>query len=302
MPLAQANNSHHGVIEGNDRFEFYYAVTLPTISKRAEIWIPIALSDDFQEVTVLKKIILGQSTVLKDPIRQNEVLYLTLGPEASGKAIEIFYAVSRKEKGPYAAPEFDPALYLVGNALMPIGGRFEEIAKEALGSKIKDSQLVQARVLYDYVIGTMRYLKTGDFGRGDANYACDSKTGNCSDFHSYFISLARSVGIPARFAIGAAIPADRNEGSIDGYHCWAEFYAEGKWWPIDISEANKYSALTDYYFGKHPANRIEFSRGRDLDLNPGPSTGPINFLVYPYLEMDGLVKKVTTTFAFQRKA
>jgi transglutaminase-like putative cysteine protease len=302
MPLEQADNSLLGVIEGTDSFEFYYKVTLPTLTKGAEIWIPLALSDPFQEVRVIKKVVPGQSKTLKDAIHQNEVLYLALGPEDSGKTIEISYAVDRKEKGPYAAPAPDPALYLVGNALMPIGGRFEEIAKEALGSKIKESQLVQARALYDYIIGTMRYMKFGDFGRGDSNYACDSKTGNCTDFHSYFISLARSVGIPARFAIGASIPSDRNEGGMDGYHCWGEFYADGKWWPIDISEANKYSALATYYFGRHPANRVEFTRGRDLELNPGPSAGPINFLVYPYLEVDGKEIKAPTTLSFQRKS
>lgn len=302
MPLAQSDNTLLGIKEGNDSFEFYYTVTVPTLTKSAKIWIPLALSDDFQQVTVLRKVVPSQSKILKDPIHQNEVLYLDLSPEDSGKTIEISYAVDRKEKGPYAAPDPDPALYLVGNALMPIGGRFEEIAKEALGSKIKESQLVQARALYDYIIGTMRYMKFGDFGRGDSNYACDSKTGNCTDFHSYFISLARSVGIPARFAIGASIPADRNEGGMDGYHCWAEFYADGKWWPIDISEANKYSALATYYFGRHPANRIEFTRGRDLELSPGPSAGPINFLVYPYLEVDGKELKVPTSFTFQRKS
>jgi transglutaminase-like putative cysteine protease len=110
------------------------------------------------------------------------------------------------------------------------------------------------------------------------------------------------VGIPARFAIGASIPSDRNEGGMDGYHCWAEFYADGKWWPVDISEANKYTALATYYFGRHPANRIEFTRGRDLELNPGPNAGPLNFLVYPYLEVNGKEIKAPTTFTFTRKS
>jgi transglutaminase-like putative cysteine protease len=184
---------------------------------------------------------------------------------------------------------------------MPTGGRFEEIAKEELGSKINESHLIQARTLYDYVIDNMRYMKFGDYGKGDSNYACDSKTGNCTEFHSFFISLARSVGIPARFAIGASIPSDRNEGGIDGYHCWAEFYADGKWWPVDISEGNKYAALATYYFGRHPANRIELSRGRDLKLTPGPQAGPINFLAYPYLEIEGKEVKVSSEFSFQRK-
>jgi hypothetical protein len=302
MPLEQSDNSLLGVKEGKDSFEFYYTVTLPTLTESAEIWIPMALSDAFQEVKVLEKSLPTGAKVLKDEANTNEVLYMSLGPEHSGKQIAISYAVIRSEKGPYSAPQPDPALYLVGNKLMPIGGRFEEIAKEALGEKIKESHLIQARRLYDYIIETMRYMKFGDFGRGDSNYACDSKTGNCTDFHSYFISLARSVGIPARFAIGASIPSDRNEGGMDGYHCWAEFYADDKWWPVDISEANKYTALATYYFGRHPANRIEFTRGRDLELNPGPSAGPLNFLVYPYLEVKGKEVKAPTTFTFQRKS
>jgi transglutaminase-like putative cysteine protease len=110
------------------------------------------------------------------------------------------------------------------------------------------------------------------------------------------------VGIPARFSIGASIPSERNEGGIDGYHCWAEFYADGKWWPVDISEANKYTALSTYYFGRHPANRIELSRGRDLIVSPGPASGPINFLAYPLLEIDGKEVKAQSSFSFTRKS
>ncbi len=302
MPLEQADNSLLGVLEGKDSFEFYYTITLPTLTEAAELWVPLALSDAFQEVKILEKKVPVATKVLKDQANKNEVLYMSLGPEHSGQQISISYAVTRSEKGPYAEALPNPAAYLNGNKLMPVGGRFEDIAKDALGEKIKESHLIQARRLYDYIIETMRYMKFGDFGRGDSNYACDSKTGNCTDFHSYFISLARSVGIPARFAIGASIPSDRNEGGMDGYHCWAEFYADGKWWPVDISEANKYTALATYYFGRHPANRIEFTRGRDLELNPGPSAGPINFLVYPYLEVNGKEVKAPTTFTFQRKS
>jgi len=161
--------------------------------------------------------------------------------------------------------------------------------------------LTKARALYDYVIDNVRYAKQGIYGTGDANYACDSKSGNCTEFHSLFISLARSAGIPARFAVGAGIPSARNTGGVDGYHCWAEFYAEDKWWPVDISEADKYTALATYYFGHHPANRIELSRGRDISPNPMPKSGPINFLAYPVFEMEGEPNLIETTFTFERK-
>jgi transglutaminase-like putative cysteine protease len=147
----------------------------------------------------------------------------------------------------------------------------------------------------------MSYIKHGPgWGRGDAVFACNVRTGNCTDFHAYFIALARSIGIPARFAIGAAIPSSRNDGGVDGYHCWVEFHAEGKWWPVDISEADKYSSLSTYYFGHHPANRFEFSRGRDLVVEPGPVSGPINFLAYPVLDIGNEPAKVTVTFSFKR--
>jgi transglutaminase-like putative cysteine protease len=302
VPLEQANNSLLGVVEGKDSFEFYYSVQVPALTGPAKMWIPIAESDDFQKVEILSIATPGKHRNLADKVYGNTILYLELGPEDSGKSIDISYAVARNEKGPYEAPAPNPDVFLASNILMPKGGRFEEIAKEALGPKIRESHLIQARALYDYIIDNMRYMKFGDFGRGDSNYACDSKTGNCSEFHSFFISLARSVDIPARFAIGASIPSDRNEGGIDGYHCWAEFYADGKWWPVDISEANKYTALATYYFGRHPANRIELSRGRDLSLNPSPASGPINFLAYPYLEIEGKEVKAQSTFSFYRKA
>lgn len=302
VPLDQSNNSLLGVVEGKDSFEFYYSVQVPDLAGPAKMWIPIAESDGFQDVKILSIDFPGNHRNLDENVHDNTIMYLELGPEDSGKSVEISYSVDRKEKGPYEAPAPNPDVFLASNILMPKGGRFEEIAKEALGPKIRDSHLIQARVLYDYIIDNMRYMKFGDFGRGDSNYACDSKTGNCSEFHSFFISLARSVDIPARFAIGASIPSDRNEGGIDGYHCWAEFYADGKWWPVDISEANKYTALATYYFGRHPANRIELSRGRDLLVSPGPASGPINFLAYPYLEIDGKEVKAQSTFSFQRKA
>jgi len=161
---------------------------------------------------------------------------------------------------------------------------------------------VKARALYDHVIERMSYIKNGPgWGKGDAVFACDARIGNCTDFHSYFIALSRAAGIPTRFAIGAAIPSARNAGRISGYHCWAEFYTDGSWWPVDISEADKCSSLSTYYFGHHPANRIELSRGRDLVLDPGPESGPINFLAYPILEINGNPTNIKPEFAFSRK-
>jgi hypothetical protein len=280
--VAVENASDHllGVIRGRDEFEFIYRATLAEITESARMWIPLPATDQFQSVEI-------------------KVLFLELGPKDSKKTVELRFQVERLEKAAYAEEAPSPEKHLNAEHLVPINENFRSIAGEVVEGK--KGSLVRARALYDHVIDRMRYMKYGSgWGKGDAVYACDARTGNCTDFHSYFISLSRAVGIPARFAVGAGIPSARDEGGISGYHCWAEFYAEGKWWPVDISEGDKYSSLATYYFGHHPANRIELSRGRDLVVQPGPASGPINFLAYPVFEMGGKPIKLKVRFSFKR--
>ena len=299
IAMKEASVGHIGVIRDRDEFEFLYRAKLPEITGTARMWLPLAATDSFQTVEVKSINAPGKQRILEEREHANKVLFLELEAKDSGKTVEIRYQVKRLEKVAYAAPTPDQSKYLNPESLVPVNEDFRRIAKEVVEGKKGD--LVRARALYDHVIDRMRYMKYGDgWGKGDAVYACDVRSGNCTDFHAYFIALSRAVGIPARFAIGAAIPSERNEGGIDGYHCWAEFFAEGKWWPLDISEADKYASLATYYFGHHPANRFELSRGRDLLVEPGPASGPINFLAYPVLEIGGKPVKAAVEFSFNR--
>ena len=288
-----------GVLSGHDEFDFLYMATLPEITEPARMWLPLPTSDAFQTVEVSSMEVPGKSQILKDQEYGNRILFVNLGKEDSKKNIELLFHVRRVEKDAYAEPLPVPEKYLKPDRLVPLNEDFKSIAENVV--KGKNGDLVRARALYDYVIDNMRYIRNGEgWGQGDASYACNVKTGNCADFHSYFIALSRSISIPARFSIGASIPSSRDEGGIHSYHCCAEFYAEGKWWPVDISEADKYSNLASYFFGRHPANRIELSRGRDLVVEPGPETGPINFLAFPVLEIGGKPAKVKVQFSFNR--
>jgi transglutaminase-like putative cysteine protease len=288
-----------GIIKGADEFEFVYRVKLPEITGSARIWMPLAKTDAFQTVSVEALNIPMKWDKIQDRDYGNDICVVNAHPQDSGKTIELRYKVTRKEKAAYPAGKTDAARYLQPEKLVPVNETFKTLAEKASAGKTDD--LDRAKALYDHVISRMRYDKSGSgWGRGDAVYACDVRTGNCSDFHAYFIALARSINIPARFAIGATIPADKNEGKIEGYHCWAEFLAHDEWVPVDISEAWKNPKLADYYFGHNPANRFELTKGRDLVVDPEPESGPINFLVYPLLEMNGEVIKPETTFEFRR--
>ncbi len=57
--------------------------------------------------------------------------------------------------------------------------------------------------------------------------------------------------------------------------------------PVDISEADKDPAKTDYFFGGHSDNRVTLSVGRDLMLEPKQAGEPLNYFVNPYAEVGG---------------
>src|SRR5262250_3306509 len=209
-----------GIVKGADEFEFVYRVKLPEITGAARIWIPLAKTDAFQTVGVEELNIPMKWDKVQDRDYGNDICVVNALPQDSGKTIELRYKVVRKEKAAYPAGNTQAVRFLRPEKLVPVNETFKTLAEKAVAGKTDD--LDRAKALYDHVISRMRYDKSGTgWGRGDAVYACDARTGNCSDFHAYFIALARSINIPARFAIGATIPADKNEGKIEGYHCWA---------------------------------------------------------------------------------
>jgi transglutaminase-like putative cysteine protease len=114
----------------------------------------------------------------------------------------------------------------------------------------------------------------------------------------------RSSGIPARFEIGFPLPEGKTEGAISGYHCWAEFYLDGAGWiPVDASEASKHPARRDYFFGAHDDNRVFFTYGRDIRLSAEQKGDPLNYFIYPYLEVNGQPSlNLETQFSFREVA
>jgi transglutaminase-like putative cysteine protease len=296
------------------RFTFHYAFTVRNlpVGKKVRIWIPAAQSDAYQEV----KVISAQGDL---PLRKtteskygNQIYYAGSTSAKPELHFDVEYEVTRHER--IALGQATPHVVGVSlsttekqrdlqpDVLVPVTGLPAD-----LGAKVtqgKTEPLDKARAIYDYVFTTMRYDKTGTgWGHGDVLYACDAKKGNCTDFHSLFIAMARSQGIPARFEIGFPVPPDKHSAEIAGYHCWADFYVDSKGWiPVDISEAWKHQEKRDYFFGSHDVNRVQFSMGRDLVLNPPQQGKPPNYFVYPYVEVDGQeFPNVALAFSFVDK-
>ncbi|HTW58746.1 MAG TPA: transglutaminase domain-containing protein [Terriglobales bacterium] len=296
------------------RFTYNFTVKdIPSGAKRVRVWIPLPQTDQHQTVRVLLVKAPVKTEMTQGPEYGNRIMYAEIQNPTSGKAeFTLEYKVTRREysRGDYAQlrrrdekPGVVPASMsrlIAPDTLIPTDGKIKELAVEVTGSQ--SGTVAKAKAAYDYLFTTMRYDKTGSgWGRGDAVWACDSKRGNCTDFHSPFIGILRADGIPARFDIGFPLPENNDKGDIPGYHCWAEFYAAKIGWiPLDISEAWKAKEKQDYFFGSVDANRVQFSTGRDVTLSPKQDGPALNYFVYPYVEVDGKpYDKLDKHFSFE---
>lgn len=296
-------------------FEFTYIVHVPALpagSRAMRIWIPLPQTSVHQRITNVQIASPVRYHMARDAQYGDRFAYFDFGAAPAGRGpfdIRLTFYADRDEYK-VALPAGDPATpasfppdvsrFLLPDRLVPINGMIGDLSHEETAG-ISDP-LQKARKIYEYVIAHMHYDHDGSgWGHGDAIFACTMHHGNCTDFHSLFIGMARAAGVPARFEIGFAIPPGQHEGKIAGYHCWAEFYIQGSGWiPVDASEAWQNPARHDYYFGALDADRVRFTRGRDLKLHPAPSAGPVNYIVYPYAELDGKpFSGLTQEFSFR---
>ncbi|MCH2202426.1 MAG: transglutaminase-like domain-containing protein [Fuerstiella sp.] len=259
-----------------------------------KIWIPVPQSSSIQTVT---QEVRHESLPLRRSTEKrfgNSMLY-GRGPisTADGLNFEIVWHITRQESRANGEQEIHilsdetRALWMTGSKKVPIGGRPLELIDAA---KLPVDSRDRARMFYHRVLDHLSYDKSRPgYGTGDAVWACESRFGNCTDFHSLFMSLARSHNIPARFEIGYSLPRNKTTGRLSGYHCWAWFFENRNGWtPVDISEAEKNPEQVEYCFGNLSVDRVGFSIGRDLILEPPQKGPPLNYFVKPYVEADGM--------------
>jgi transglutaminase-like putative cysteine protease len=212
------------------------------------------------------------------------------------------------------ADTLKPSTYVLVNDEM------KALAAQIVGDE--DNPVNMARKLYDWTLNNIDYwvkdpehLKASSVG--STEYCLRTKTGNCTDFHSLYTSLARSAGLPSRIVYGSLLKPTLNGMDVDAsYHCWVQFYAPNlDWLTLDVAVADIYvsgvevndknaklmelttatgyqgadAEMVDYYFGNLDERRVVWSVGRDLIMAPAQDAGPVNALPKMYVEVDGKV-------------
>jgi len=308
---SQANMNKSRLVDFDYRVAFKGLEDFPEDAKKLDVWLPMLPNTPYQEIEEVTISPKGFAQITEDKVYNNKLIHFTFEtPVDPSLEINIKYKVRRHEfsnkpgdssknlQGALPQEQFDK--YLKASRLVTLSPEVKEIAKEV--TKDKTTTIEKARAIYDYVFENVSYDKAiPGYGQGDTQRVCNLKAGNCTDFHSLFLSLSRASDIPAKFVIGIPI-AEEQQGELSHYHCWAEFYEEKLGWiPVDISEAWKDNSKREYHFGAVDENRLEFSRGRDIVLEPKQQGEPLNYFIYPYAELDGKeFKKMGVLFKYQK--
>jgi SH3-like domain-containing protein len=140
------------------------------------------------------------------------------------------------------------------------------LAKKLVGKET--NPVLQASLLYDWIAKTFPWAGAREYStiQNIPEYVLREKHGDCGQVSLLYITLLRSIGIPARWESGWAI-----EPTGAGYHDWTEVYFEGVGWvPADPSYGRdtRNEPLADYYKNGLDFCRLATNQGICGQLNP----------------------------------
>jgi transglutaminase-like putative cysteine protease len=263
-----------------------------------DLWCPLIVDSPYQRVLDIAVESPAPVSVGHDADHGNAILNMRLErPLPSDVSLSIRYRVERAavehRLDPTCVRGTSPrqlfARHLAPERHVEVTSETRALAQQIVGGEQND--LERARRIYDHVVGYMTYDAAEQSWVGSTQHALACTVGNCNDIHALFISLCRSIGIPARLVMGQALetPQPGEEPcEICGYHCWAEFFVAGLGWlPADASCACKYDK--HHLFGNLELNHIAWSIGRDILLQPAQRGDRLLYFVAPYAEVDGRV-------------
>jgi transglutaminase-like putative cysteine protease len=240
-----------------------FTVKVPKGARTVRVWFAVPQEDAYS--TIRNFSVAGDYSVRYDrdswgnrvgyvDIQNPAQEQVTLKEEFDLTRTEVRNAINPADTRPLTDQERTAlAAYLQPATHVIVNDDIKKLAASITGGET--NPVLAARKLYDWTYKNVNYwVKDPDHLKaspvGSTEYCLRTKTGNCTDFHSLFASLAISSGIPTRMVYGSLLKPTLNGMEVDAsYHCWIQFFAPRLGWlPLDASLANIYAEeipLTD---------------------------------------------------------
>ena len=130
------------------------------------------------------------------------------------------------------------------NYIDPYDPNIVSIAQNVFNNAKSNNSLIIAKELFIWLKENTDYeTHRSDSSVQTASTTCGLKTGDCDDLSYLYISLCRSIGIPARFIRGILAEEENGVVAVVG-HAWVEVFVGGNignngWIPIECACPSK---------------------------------------------------------------
>lgn len=225
-------------------------------------WLPFPIESERQSDVKLLSTYPAEYIVSTPEQSVHRTVYLQQ-PVEEGETAHFEYVAEFTTRGTYYSPEN------IQNKLKPYDKESDTYKKftafdgphyvrlDSLASVIvgdEQNPFEQSELVYDYIIHNFPWAGAREYSTIPSLplYVVNEGHGDCGQVALLYISLMRTLGVPARWESGWMLhPGEKN------YHDWAEVFFEGVGWvPVDVS-FGRYATSDD------PAIRNFYSTGID---------------------------------------
>lgn len=265
------------------RVVYKFEIDVPVIEELAfdtlRVWMPMPMNTGRQKnVKILDAS--HPDFVLSTDRSVHNSIFFEVPTGNVGDTIKFWYTAQFDTFGEYFSDEYILAhikpydttsdLYRTYTALdknRHIAG-FKGYAREIVGEETNPFKM--SEMVYDHIVENFPWAGAREYSTIDCipAYVLDCGHGDCGQVALLYISLMRSLGIPARWESGWMLhPGEKN------LHDWAEVYFEGVGWvPVDVSfgrySSSKDNGVRNFYSHGIDSYRLAANRGISGEFFP----------------------------------
>lgn len=147
-----------------------------------------------------------------------------------------------------------------------VNNKMRELAFQIIGKE--QNPVKQASLIYDWIAANYPWAGAIDYSTIPCipEYVLEINHGDCGQVALLYISMLRSIGIPARWESGWEFPSGKA-----GWHDWLEVYFEGTGWvPCDMSRGRTThnEPFQDFYKTSIDGYRFATNKGTNGEFSP----------------------------------
>lgn len=237
----------NGNIVCGKRIKYKFSITIPVydflIGDTLKVWMPVPIESSRQKNFRLISSSLDNYELSKGSASEHNTIYFEhIIKEQVDDILKFEYIGEFDTYAQYYTPEF------ILNNIKPYNKNSELYKKytslehkhiiccDSLVKSIIDGEscpFKQSELVYDFISRTYPWAGAREYSTIESlpQYVLDVNHGDCGQVSLLYISMMRSLGIPARWESGWMLhPWSKN------LHDWAEVYFEGIGWiPVDVS-------------------------------------------------------------------